>query len=223
MTNSKAQVYFDGPICKRGHTTLGRYVKGGGCVECSRERSVTEKRDPDKAARKKERAKARRERKARESLSQEERAIAGTRNSWSAARARCNNPNNPNFDRYGGRGITFDSSWDSFDAFLADMGVRPEGGTLERVDNDGPYSPENCVWASRSEQSQNRQTTLKLTYGGETLTLVEWSNKTGISYTTLKARLRRLGYTPEQCIEKPVKCGEPLPGKKLSRRVLTNE
>lgn len=82
-----------------------------------------------------------------------------TYHAWVAMRQRCSNPNLNRAERYVGRGIKVCDRWSSFENFLADMGVRPDGLSLEREDNDGDYEPGNCKWATRSEQMRNRRST----------------------------------------------------------------
>lgn len=76
---------------------------------------------------------------------------------WSAMIQRCTNPNNKRWESYGGRGITVCARWRSFENFLADMGKRPRGLTLERLNNDKGYEPANCAWRSHTNQANNRR------------------------------------------------------------------
>lgn len=80
-----------------------------------------------------------------------------TYNSWSTMKQRCLNPRSPKYKSYGGRGIDVCPQWMTFEGFLADMGVRPDGLTLDRIDNDAGYSPDNCRWATPSQQIANRR------------------------------------------------------------------
>jgi len=81
-----------------------------------------------------------------------------TYNSWRAMRARCQHSNASNYERYGGQGIKVCDRWQDFENFLSDMGERPEGKTLDRIDNNKGYEPGNCKWSTPKEQSQNRKT-----------------------------------------------------------------
>lgn len=82
---------------------------------------------------------------------------SATYNSWRAMRERCTRPSHPYFEHYGGRGIKVCDRWAKFANFLADMGERPDGMTLDRRDVDGDYEPSNCRWATKIEQRWNRR------------------------------------------------------------------
>jgi hypothetical protein len=105
---------------------------------------------------------------------------------------RCENPNNAKYHRYGARGIRVCARWrNDFMAFYIDMGPRPSPRhSIERLDNDGDYTPENCVWALPRVQSNNRSTNILIEWHGQRLTATEWSRLTGISATTIKNRFR---------------------------------
>jgi hypothetical protein len=122
---------------------------------------------------------------------------------WGAMLQRCKNPNAGHYDLYGGRGITVDPRWESFENFLADMGNRPSPKhSIERVDNDGPYSPTNCIWATRAIQSRNTRRTLRLTLNGETLCLKDWAQRFGLEYETLRGRIKK-GWGIETALTTP--------------------
>jgi|GEM_PF-1079572 len=118
-------------------------------------------------------------------------------------KGRCRNPNNKRFSRYGGRGIKVCDRWEkSFVAFIADMGKAPsDKHTIERIDIDGNYCPENCKWATIEEQAKNRSNNHYITINGETMTMMDWSRKTGICRTVLLKRIKR-GLSGEALIEK---------------------
>lgn len=112
--------------------------------------------------------------------------------SWSAIVERCCNANNPSFPRYGGRGIRVCDRWRaSFEAFFADMGPRPSGTSIDRVDNLGHYEPGNCRWATPFEQQNNTSRNKRYTHNGETRTLAEWGRRYGIRAPVVNNRLLR--------------------------------
>jgi hypothetical protein len=106
-------------------------------------------------------------------------------------RMRCNNKDAKSYAEYGGRGIKVCERWGCFENFLADMGERPPGKTLERQNNDGDYEPSNCCWATALEQSQNRRSSRLVTFNGETLSISAWARRLGMSHTSLNNRLKK--------------------------------
>lgn len=109
--------------------------------------------------------------------------------SWHSMLSRCNNPNYKQFKDYGGRGITVCERWSKFENFLVDMGERPEGTTLERIDNNGNYEPSNCRWATHQEQRRNASNVVMV----EGMCLKDWAETLGLNYSTVKSRYRRTG------------------------------
>lgn len=111
---------------------------------------------------------------------------------WVQARQRCRNPKWPAFHRYGGRGITICDRWNDFRAFYADMGPRPSPAhSLDRINNDGPYAPENCRWATVRAQNYNKGANRIIDHDGERLPLNAWAERAGINKSTFYYRLRR--------------------------------
>ena len=115
-----------------------------------------------------------------------------TYNTWLRMIARCGNPQHPKYKYYGGRGIQVCERWlSSFENFLADMGHKPTGKTLDRYpDNNGNYEPENCRWATMREQSNNRRSNVLVTAHGQTLTVAQWAEISGKRPATIHDRLR---------------------------------
>ncbi len=123
--------------------------------------------------------------------------------SWSGMKDRCLNPLCRGWSKYGGRGITVCERWSaSFEDFLEDMGRKPSGTTLDRRDNDGPYSPENCRWATATEQQRNRGNNRRITINGVTKLLCEWSEEFGISKQLIRKRISK-GVTGGELLNKP--------------------
>ena len=110
---------------------------------------------------------------------------------WSGMKTRCTNKNEPCYKYYGGRGISFCERWNLYDNFLADMGEAPEKMTLERIDSNKDYGPDNCRWASMKEQANNKSNNVFVTYNGETKTVAQWSDITGIKQATIAHRVRK--------------------------------
>jgi len=127
----------------------------------------------------------------------------GAYKSWSAMKTRCTNPNTQCYKNYGARGITFCKSWEDFEKFYADMGDRPDGMTLERVNNDLPYSKDNCIWATPAEQNRNTRQNVILEKNGKRMCLTDWAKELKIPYPTLQDRVRR-GWPVNRVLDTPV-------------------
>jgi hypothetical protein len=125
---------------------------------------------------------------------------------WGGIIKRCTNPKTKAFKYYGARGIRVCDRWrESFEAFLADVGPRPSPRhSIDRIDNDGNYEPGNVRWATREEQMRNRSTAHHVEAFGERLTAAEWSERKGIPYATLLARLAK-GWPTEEALTRPVR------------------
>ena len=125
-----------------------------------------------------------------------------TYTTWATMIQRCHNPNSANFDRYGMRGIKVCNRWrNSFEAFLEDMGERPEGTTIDRIDNEGNYEPSNCRWATIYQQQRNLRSNVNVEVDGITMCFKDACAKTGIDYKTAQNRIYKLGMTPQEAIE----------------------
>lgn len=111
--------------------------------------------------------------------------------SWSGMKARCFYEKHEAFDNYGGRGITVCDKWLKFAGFLEDMGVKPAGKELDRIDPNGNYEPSNCRWVTRQENVDNRRCTQMITHNGVTKPLTHWARDLGITRKALKRRLDR--------------------------------
>lgn len=112
---------------------------------------------------------------------------------WTSMKARCYNPNNKSYKNYGGRGIAVCDEWvNSYEAFYKwsiSSGYQP-GLTIERIDNDKGYSPENCKWADRYQQAKNRRSVVYITCNGKTQCMTDWSKELGIPIETIRSRLK---------------------------------
>lgn len=123
---------------------------------------------------------------------------------WLSARQRCFNPSSMAYKYYGARGIKVCDRWaDSFPAFYADMGRAPEGMTLERLDVNGDYCPDNCVWASRKAQARNRRTTVHVNYRGRVRPLCELAEEHGLERELVYDRFKRQGWSIEKTLNTP--------------------
>jgi hypothetical protein len=124
--------------------------------------------------------------------------------SWETMKQRCTNPKSPDYEYYGGRGISVCDAWlNSFETFLSDMGERPNGATLDRVETDGDYEPGNCRWATYRQQVRNRRDTVTVSFRGKTQDLYQWEAETGISARAIRQRIKA-GWLPDKALTTPI-------------------
>lgn len=109
---------------------------------------------------------------------------------WTSMRQRCINPKDAAYHKYGGRGIKVCKRWSKFENFYEDMGPRPKGKSLDRINNSKGYSPSNCRWATHIEQALNTRQSIKITMGGVTKSAAQWSKTLGAKNALVSWRLR---------------------------------
>lgn len=118
---------------------------------------------------------------------------------WAGMIQRCENPDHWYYKRWGGRGIKVCEQWHDFAVFIRDMGERPEGCSIERRNNNGDYTPENCYWGTQFDQDRNKRSNRWVTAQGVTQIRQDWATQTGIRTNTIKYRIAH-GWTPEQAV-----------------------
>jgi hypothetical protein len=116
--------------------------------------------------------------------------------------SRCYHPQNPAFKNYGGRGIRVCRRWRDFKIFLKDMGEHPHGLMIERKNNNGNYSKENCIWTTRHVQNRNKRVNFRITAFGQTKIITDWAKELGCSRGKIKSRLQR-GFSAEAALTAP--------------------
>ena len=131
---------------------------------------------------------------------------------WANMKARCDNPNRPDYCWYGGRGITYIKRWESFDNWLEDIPARTDGATFDRIDNTKNYEPSNVKWSTPTEQANNRSTNVFYEIDGISKTLADWAHYYELDATGYKRAHERIknGWNPKRALETPPrKCSKP--------------
>lgn len=132
--------------------------------------------------------------------------VSPTYRTWQAMVTRCTNIPVKSYQDYGARGISVWAGWLVFENFLADMGERPSGTSIERIANEKGYGPDNCKWATKIEQARNTRANKFVNYKGNRMTQAEFAGVIGHNQRTVSYRLRS-GWTPEQVANTPAHTG----------------
>lgn len=127
-----------------------------------------------------------------------------TYKTWEAMKARCGNPRQGSYKDYGARGIIICERWLKFENFYEDMGEKPDNTSIDRIDNNGNYEPQNCRWATRTEQNRNSRHNRLMTRDGKTQSMSAWAEEFGISYNIFMQRLDKLGWPFEKALLTPI-------------------
>jgi hypothetical protein len=139
--------------------------------------------------------------------------------SWKSMRERCAIPTSSAYPNYGGRGIEVCARWEIYENFVADMGERKDGMTLDRIDPNGNYTPENCRWATAKQQSRNKRKTVFLTANDQTKSLADWAEERGVRHITFYKRYDA-GWSDDAIVNTPIQ--PPNAPKRIDRsRALT--
>lgn len=126
---------------------------------------------------------------------------------WQAMLQRCENSNAKHFKNYGGRGIKVCERWHTFEHFYSDVGPKPKNQSINRLNNNGNYEPENCCWSTQVDQCRNTRSNRMITHNGETHCCVEWDSILGFPYQTITRRLHR-GWSEHRALTQPQKYDE---------------
>lgn len=124
--------------------------------------------------------------------------------SWKSMHDRCYLRAHKSWKDYGGRGIAVCASWHVYENFRAEMGERPAGTQLDRVDNNRGYEPSNCRWSTPRQNANNRRSSVFLEFMGERLTVMQWARRIGVGHDTLSGRLEK-GWSVEDALTRPLK------------------
>lgn len=124
--------------------------------------------------------------------------------SWSSMLDRCYLKSHKSYTDYGGRGISVCDDWLTYENFRADMGERPSGKTLGRIDNNGPYCKENCEWQSYKTQARNRRNSHVISYNGASMSMADWADRMRLPYCTLQKRIEN-GWNISDALNRPAK------------------